>query len=190
MLGLYQPTSGSVLIDGVDINQIDPATLRRNVGYVPQDVVLFYGSVKDNITFAAPFANDAALLRAADVAGVTEFVHPSAQGFDRHVGERGEGLSGGQRQAISIARALLLDPPVLMMDEPTNSLDNKSEETFKSKLEMVLGEKTFLLVTHRASLLTLVPRLIVLDGGRVVADGPKEQVLQALAGGKINAAKR
>jgi ATP-binding cassette, subfamily C, bacterial LapB len=190
VLGLYQPTSGSVLIDGVDINQIDPATLRRNVGYVPQDVVLFYGSVKDNITFAAPYANDAALLRAADVAGVTEFVHPSAQGFDRHVGERGEGLSGGQRQAISIARALLLDPPVLMMDEPTNSLDNKSEETFKSKLEMVLGEKTFLLVTHRASLLTLVPRLIVLDGGRVVADGPKEQVLQALAGGRINAAKR
>lgn len=190
VLGLYQPNSGSVLIDGVDINQIDPATLRKNIGYVPQDVVLFFGSVKDNITFAAPYANSTALLRAAEVAGVTEFVHPSSQGFDRHVGERGEGLSGGQRQAVSIARALLLDPPVLMMDEPTNSLDNKSEESFKSKLESVVSDKTFLLVTHRASLLTLVPRLIVLDGGRVVADGPKEQVLQALAGGKINAAKR
>jgi len=190
ILGLYQPTDGSVLIDGIDINQIDPATLRRNIGYVPQDVVLFYGSVKENIIFPAPYAGDAAMLRAAEIAGVTEFVHPSAQGFDLHVGERGEGLSGGQAQTVAIARALLLDPPMLVMDEPTNSLDNRSEENFKSKVDGVLNGKTLLLVTHRASLLTLVPRLIVVDGGRIVADGPKEQVLQALAGGKINVAKR
>jgi ATP-binding cassette subfamily C protein LapB len=99
-------------------------------------------------------------------------------------------LSGGQRQTVAVARALLLDPPVLIMDEPTNALDNRSEETFKSKLDKTLPGKTFLLVTHRASLLTLVPRLIVLDGGRVVADGPKEQVMQALSGGKISVAKR
>lgn len=190
VLGLYKPSSGSILIDGVDINQIDPAVLRRSIGYVPQDVVLFYGTVKENILFSAPYADDAAMVRAAEIAGVTEFVHPSAQGFDLRIGERGEGLSGGQRQTVAVARALLLDPPVLIMDEPTNALDNRSEETFKTKLDKALPGKTFLLVTHRASLLTLVPRLIVLDGGRVVADGPKEQVMQALSGGKISVAKR
>jgi ATP-binding cassette subfamily C protein LapB len=190
ILGLYKPSSGSILIDGVDVNQIDPATLRRNIGYVPQDIVLFFGTVKENILFPAPYADDAAMVRAAEIAGVTEFVHPSAQGFDLHVGERGEGLSGGQRQTVAIARALLLDPPILVMDEPTNSLDNRSEENFKAKLAKAIEGKTFLLVTHRASLLTLVPRLIVLDGGRVVADGPKEQVMQALAGGRVSVAKR
>ena len=190
VLGLYTPSSGSILVDGVDVNQIDPATLRKNIGYVPQDVVLFYGTVKENIMFSAPFADDAAMLRAAEIAGVTEFVHPSAKGFDLHIGERGEGLSGGQRQTVAIARALLLNPPVLIMDEPTNALDNRSEEQFKRKLEQAIQGKTFMLVTHRASLLTLVPRLIVLDNGRVVADGPKDQVMQALSGGKINVAKR
>ena len=189
ILGLYKPTSGSILVDGVDVSQIDPATLRRNIGYVPQDIVLFFGTVKENILFAAPYADDAAMLRAAEIAGVTEFIHPSEQGFDLAIGERGEGLSGGQRQTVAIARALLLDPPVLIMDEPTNALDNRSEENFKTRLGNTLGGKTFVLVTHRASLLTLVPRLIVLDGGKIVADGPKEQVMQALAGGKINVAK-
>ena len=189
ILGLYKPTTGSILVDGVDVNQIDPATLRRNIGYVPQDIVLFFGTVKENILFAAPYADDAAMLRAAEIAGVTEFIHPSEQGFDLPIGERGEGLSGGQRQAVAIARSLLLDPPVLIMDEPTNALDNRSEENFKGRLANSLSGKTFVLVTHRASLLTLVPRLIVLDGGKVVADGPKEQVMQALAGGKINVAK-
>ena len=190
VLALYKPSSGSILIDGVDINQIDPATLRKNIGYVPQDVVLFYGTVKENILFSAPYAEDAAMLRAAEIAGVTEFVHPAAQGFDLRIGERGEGLSGGQRQTVAIARALLLEPPVLIMDEPTNALDNRSEENFKAKLDKVLAGKTFMLVTHRASLLTLVPRLIVLDNGRIVADGPKEQVMQALSGGRISVAKR
>ncbi len=189
ILGLYKPTTGSILVDGVDVNQIDPATLRRNIGYVPQDIVLFFGTVKENILFAAPYADDAAMLRAAEIAGVTEFIHPSEQGFDLPIGERGEGLSGGQRQTVAIARALLLDPPVLIMDEPTNALDNRSEENFKGRLGNALSGKTFVLVTHRASLLSLVPRLIVLDGGKVVADGPKEQVMQALAGGKINVAK-
>jgi ATP-binding cassette subfamily C protein LapB len=190
ILGMYEPSSGSILIDGVDIKQIDPAMLRRNVGYVPQDIVLFFGTVKENILFAAPYADDSAMLRAAEVAGVTEFVNHAAQGFDLHVGERGEGLSGGQRQTIAIARSLVLDPPIMVMDEPTNSLDNRSEENFKGKLDAALAGKTLLLVTHRASLLTLVPRLIVLDNGKVVADGPKEQVMHALAGGKINVAKR
>jgi ATP-binding cassette subfamily C protein LapB len=190
ILGLYEPSAGSILIDGVDVKQMDPATLRRNIGYVPQDIVLFFGTVKENILFASPYADDAAMIRAAEIAGVTEFVNHAAKGFDLHIGERGEGLSGGQRQTIAIARALVLDPPILVMDEPTNSLDNRSEENFKARLDKALAGRTLLLVTHRASLLTLVPRLIVLDNGKVVADGPKEQVMQALAGGKISVAKR
>jgi ATP-binding cassette subfamily C protein LapB len=190
VLGLYKPSSGSILIDGVDINQIDPATLRRNIGYVPQDIVLFYGSVKENITFAAPYADDSALVRAAEIAGVTEFVHPSAQGFDLHIGERGEGLSGGQRQTVAIARALLLDPPVLIMDEPTNALDNRSRKTSRrsSTRRSPEGRSCSSRTEHRCS--RWRPGLIVLDNGKVVADGPKDQVMQALSGGKISVAKR
>ena len=189
ILGLYKPDTGSILVDGVDVNQIDPATLRRNIGYVPQDIVLFFGTVRQNILYASPYVEDAQMLRAAEIAGVTEFIHPAEQGFDLPIGERGEGLSGGQRQAVAIARALVLDPPMMVMDEPTNSLDNRSEENFKTRLGAAIDGKTFLLVTHRASLLSLVPRLIVMDGGKIVADGPKEQVMQALAGGKINVAR-
>lgn len=189
ILGLYHPTSGAVLIDGVDMEQIDPAELRRNIGYVPQDVVLFYGSVKDNIVMGAPYVGDGAMLRAAEIAGVSDFVNRHPLGFDMRVGERGEGLSGGQKQTIAIARAQLLDPPILLMDEPSNSIDNRSEEIFKSRLEKTLEHKTLILVTHRATLLTLVNRLIVIDTGAVVADGPKDQVLAALADGRINVAK-
>lgn len=188
LLGLYQPTEGSIWIDGIDLQQLDPADLRRNVGYVPQDVTLFFGTVKDNIVLGAPYVDDAAMLKAAEISGVSEFVHRHPKGFDMPIGERGEGLSGGQRQSISIARALLLDPPILMMDEPSNSLDNRSEEAFKARLAGNLADRTLIIVTHRASLLTLVNRLIVMDNGRVIADGPKEQVLEALSGGRVNVA--
>ncbi|MCX7164211.1 MAG: type I secretion system permease/ATPase [Rhodocyclales bacterium] len=189
LLGLYEPGEGSIWIDGVDMQQIDPADLRRNVGYVAQDVVLFHGSLKDNIVLGAPYVDDHAVLRAADISGVAEFANRHPKGFDLPVGERGEGLSGGQRQSIAIARALLLDPPILMMDEPSNSLDNRSEESFKAKLSENLAGHTLVLVTHRASLLSLVTRLIVMDNGRIIADGPKEQVLSALSGGRVHAAK-
>jgi ATP-binding cassette subfamily C protein LapB len=187
LLGLYQPNEGSVWIDGIDLQQIDPANLRRNIGHVPQDVTLFFGTVKDNIVLGAPYVDDAAMLRAADISGVSEFVSRHPKGFDLQVGERGEGLSGGQRQSIAIARALLLDPPIVMMDEPSNSLDNRSEEAFKSRLLPHLRDCTLVLVTHRASLLSLVNRLIVMDNGRIIADGPKEQVLEALSGGRVHA---
>ena len=189
LLGLYQPTEGSIWIDGIDLQQIDPADLRRNVGHVPQDLTLFFGNVKDNIVLGAPYVDDAAMLRAAEISGVSEFVQRHPKGFDMPIGERGEGLSGGQRQSIAIARALLLDPPILILDEPSNSLDNRSEETFKTKLASHIQNQTLIIVTHRASLLTLVNRLIVLDNGRIIADGPKEQVLEALSGGRLNAAK-
>jgi ATP-binding cassette subfamily C protein LapB len=176
-----------VLIDGTDLRQIDPAELRRNVGCVLQDVFLFHGSVRDNITLGAPFADDQAVLRAARVAGVEDFVARHPLGFDLNVGERGESLSGGQRQAIAVARALLLEPPILVLDEPTSAMDNGAESRFKHRLGEILAGKTLVLVTHRASVLSLVERLIVLDGGRVVADGPKDDVLKALAAGRIRA---
>lgn len=187
VLGLYQSTEGEVLIDGTEINQLDPAALRRNIGYVPQDIILFYGSVKDNIVFAAPFADDKAILNAARISGVMDFVSRHPQGFDMPVGERGEKLSGGQRQAIAIARALLLNPPILILDEPTNMMDNKTEENFKQSLKESAQGKTMLLVTHKGSLLSLVDRLILLDNGKIIADGPRDLVLKALAEGKLHA---
>jgi len=190
LMGLYDPSEGSIWIDGIDLKQIDPADLRRNIGYMPQDVMLFFGSVRDNIVLGAPYVDDAAMLRAAEVAGVTEFANRHPMGFDMPVGERGEALSGGQRQSVATARALLLTPPILVFDEPSNSLDNRSEENFKSRLAGQLQERTLILVTHRASLLTLVDRLIVMDGGRIIADGPKAQVLESLSGGKINGVKQ
>ncbi|MGE5770051.1 MAG: ATP-binding cassette domain-containing protein [Betaproteobacteria bacterium] len=187
LLGLYQPLSGSVWIDGLDMSQMDPADIRFNTGYVPQEVYLFFGSVRDNIMMGSNFQDDEAMLRAAEVSGVLDFVRNHPNGLDMQIGERGERLSGGQRQAIVVARALLGNPPLLLMDEPTNSLDNRSEEMFKARLAAHLTpQNTLLLVTHRASLLSLVDRLIVLEGGRIVADGPKQHVLNALSGGKLN----
>jgi ATP-binding cassette, subfamily C, bacterial LapB len=187
VLGLYAPDQGALLIDGTDLRQIDPADLRRNIGCVLQDVFLFHGSLRDNIALGAPFADDQAVLRAAQIAGVEDFVARHPQGFDLNVGERGESLSGGQRQAVAIARALLLDPPILVLDEPTSAMDNGAENRFKQRLGEILAGKSLVLVTHRASVLSLVERLIVLDAGRVVADGPRDGVLKALAAGRIRA---
>jgi ATP-binding cassette, subfamily C, bacterial LapB len=187
VLGLYEPDQGAVLIDGTDLRQIDPADLRRSIGCVLQDVCLFQGTIRDNIALGAPFVDDRALLRAARIAGVEDFVARHPLGFDLNVGERGERLSGGQRQAVAVARALLLDPPILVLDEPSSAMDNGAEGRLKQRLEEILPGKTLLLVTHRASLLTLVERLIVLDGGRMVADGPRHDVLNALAAGRIRA---
>ena len=184
-VGLYQPAEGSILIDGTDIRQIDPADLRRNMAYVAQDNYLFFGSVRDNIAFGAPHIDDQTILRAANVAGVTDFLRTHPHGFDLQVGERGMGLSGGQRQSVAIARSLLLDPPIILLDEPTSHMDNSSEAMFKNRLGQVLPGKTLILVTHRSSMLTLVDRLLIVDGGKIVADGPKEEVLAALKKGQI-----
>ncbi len=185
VLGLYEPDEGSVLIDGIDVRQLDPADLRRNIGCVPQDVVLFQGSIRENITLGAPFVDDAAVLRAAAIAGVEDFVGRHPAGYDLNVGERGEMLSGGQRQSIAIARALLLDPPILLMDEPTSAMDNGAESRFMQRLAREVTGKTLVLVTHRASLLALVDRLVVMESGRIVADGPKDKILKALASGQL-----
>jgi ATP-binding cassette subfamily C protein LapB len=188
LIGLYEPAEGAVLMDGTDIRQIDPADLRRNVGYVAQDNYLFFGSVRDNITFGAPHMDDQSVLRAAALAGVTDFLRNHPHGFDLQVGERGMSLSGGQRQAITIARAMLLDPPILVLDEPTSCMDNSSEAALKARLMETLEDKTLVLITHRSSLLSLVNRLIVVDNGKVMADGKKEDVLEALKRGHIRRA--
>jgi ATP-binding cassette subfamily C protein LapB len=188
VLGLYPPTSGAVLIDGIDSRQLDPAELRRAIGFVPQDVTLFYASLRDNIAMGAPFADDAAVLAAAELAGVRDFSDRHPQGLAMAIGERGESLSGGQRQAVAIARAVLNDPPMLILDEPSSSMDHQSEEGLKQRLKLFAAAKTVILVTHRTALLDLVDRLIVLDQGRIVADGPKARVIEALQQGRIGKA--
>jgi ATP-binding cassette subfamily C protein LapB len=165
------------------------ADLRHRVGYVSQDLQLFYGSIRENISFGAPYADGQAILRAANLAGVTDFVRGHPAGFDWQVGERGANLSGGQRQAVAIARALLLDPEILILDEPTSAMDNAAEAQFRQRLGSVLNGKTLLLCTHRTSMLELVDRVVVMDGGKVVADGPKADVLKALRDGKVAAAR-
>lgn len=190
ILGLYEPSEGAVLIDGIDIKQIDPADLRRSVGYVPQDPVLFYGSLKYNLTMGAPFAEDAHMLEAARTAGIDEFVAKHPDGYDMMIGERGDSLSGGQRQSVAIARALINNPPVLLLDEPSSNMDNQTEAALKRRLRVAAQDKTLILITHRMSLLELVDRLIVIDGSRIVADGPKEQVVDALKQGRIASSRR
>ncbi len=185
MLGLYQPTEGAVLLDGVDLRQLDPADLRRNVGYVEQDTLLFYGSLRENIALRAPYADDLAVVTAAEAGGLAEFVNRHPEGYDMVIGERGASLSGGQRQGVAIARAMLLDPPVLLLDEPTSSMDFTSESQFKENLKKFMEQKTMVLVTHRVSLIDLADRMIVIDDGRVVKDGPRQEVIESLQAGRV-----
>ena len=185
LVGLHHAQAGNVLVDGIDTRQIDPSDLRRNIGYMPQNVVLFAGTVGQNLKMGAPYTDDAAMLRAVQLVGLDEHINRHPQGFDMPVGERGDALSGGQKQSVALARALLTDPPVILLDEPTAAMDMGSEEQFKARLARVLEGRTLIVVTHRESMLTLVDKLVVVDGGRVVAAGPKADVLQALAQGKV-----
>jgi ATP-binding cassette subfamily C protein LapB len=188
MLGLYQPSEGAVCMDGIDLRQLDPADLRRNVGYVGQESMLFYGTLRENIAIGAPYATDAAIIHAADVAWLTPFVNRHPKGFDMLIGERGESLSGGQRQQVAIARAMLMDPPVLLFDEPTSAMDFSTETAFKDRLRHYAAHQTLVIVTHRTSLIDLASRIIVVDDGRIVADGPRDKVIQALQSGQVGKA--
>jgi ATP-binding cassette subfamily C protein LapB len=180
--GLYYANEGEVLIDGIDIRQYHPYEVRRAVGLVVQEADLFQGSVKENILIGKPDAGDEELIEAAKLAGVDDFVSQHPMGYDMPVGERGSALSGGQRQAIALARVLIDKPTVLMLDEPTSSMDHQSERRFLSQMrDAISPDQTVLVATHRHSLLDLVDRLLVIDQGRIVADGPKANVLKALA---------
>ncbi|MCY1280949.1 Toxin RTX-I translocation ATP-binding protein [compost metagenome] len=188
IVGLYQADSGSLLVDGTDIRQLDVSELRHNIGYVPQDIQLFSGTLRDNLVSGARYVEDELVLQAAELSGVHEFARLHPQGYELQVGERGQNLSGGQRQNVALARALLLDPPILLLDEPTSSMDNPGEERLKERLTGMIANKTLLLVTHRASMLSLVDRLLIIDRGRVIADGPKDAVMEALKKGQISVA--
>ncbi len=188
-MGLYQPTEGSIMIDGIDLRQLDPSELRSRVGYVPQDVTLFYGSLRENLTLANPQASDAALVRAVEIANLAEFVNRHPQGFDMQIGERGDSLSGGQRKSVALARAMVHEPPILLMDEPTGSMDHSTEVAVKQQLKGVVEGRTWMVVTHRNALLELVDRIIVVDNGKLVADGPRDSVVQALQQGRIGKAQ-
>lgn len=175
--GLYEPTEGSVLLDNTDLRQIDPSDVRSHIGVVMQEVLLFQGSVRDNIAMGAPFADDAMILEAAKLAGVHEFVSRHPQGYDWMVGERGQALSGGQRQAIGLARALITNPRILILDEPTSMMDMQAEKMFMHRLGTVLADKTMILITHRPTLLSLVNRVVILGNGKIVKDESKDDVL-------------
>ena len=181
-VGFYRPLEGAVKFGGVDIRQMDTVALRSRVGYVAQDNYLFYGTVRENISFGALEADDRMILRAANIAGVTDFVKNHPAGFGMPVGERGMSLSGGQRQSVAIARALLHDPDILILDEPSSNMDNAAEHNLKMRLQNAFGkDKTLILITHRFSMLTLVDRLIIIDDGKILADGPRDQVLRAIS---------
>lgn len=186
VLGFYPIDSGTILIDGIDISQLDPAELRRNINYVPQDVTLFRGDVRENIAYRAPYVEDSEVLRAAKLAGVDDFIKTHPAGYSLPINEGGTSLSGGQRQSIGVARALLLQAPIYLFDEPTNAMDAKTEQTMIERLKKNTLPNTSIVVTHKMSLLQLVDRLIVMNNGKIIADGPKSTVLEALKTGRIN----
>ncbi|GAB1137284.1 MAG: type I secretion system permease/ATPase [Shewanella algae] len=184
LLGLFQPQQGSIRLDDTEISQINPMNVRRNIGCVPQDVTLFFGSIRDNIALGRPQISDAEVLSAASRAGVTGFTQQDPAGLERQIGEGGQQLSGGQRQAIAIARAFLGNPQVLVLDEPTSSMDNRSELYIKRQLQSLSASQTLVLITHKMGMLNVVDRLIVMEKGKIIADGPRDEVLERLRKGE------
>lgn len=185
LLHLYEPSEGSILLDGIDIKQIDPADLRKNISYVSQDITLFKGSVKDNIAYRSTRSSDEQMIRASVISGADEFIRKHPLGYEMPIGERGMGLSGGQRQSIGIARALLFESPIIIMDEPTNAMDQLSENRLIANLKSYLEDKTALLITQKNTILPLVDRIIVMNEGQVYLDGPRDQVIAKLSGGVV-----
>lgn len=181
ILGLYEPEDGLVLIDGIDVRQLDPDSLRQQIGSALQEPILLSGTVRENIRLDRPHVDDEEMLRASQVAGSHEFMGRIANGYDLSLADRGEGLSGGQRQAICIARALAGKPPVLIFDEPTSAMDAATEQQLIDRLEGETAGRTVVIVSHRINLLKLVDRLVVISGGRVTQDGPRDEVLKALS---------
>ena len=174
--GLIEPEEGAILIDGVDLRQIDPSDVRRNIGIMLQETWLFSGSVKENLQMGFYEYDDTHILNIAKVSGVDDFVSSHPQGYDLELKERGEGLSGGQRQSINLARALLHEPSLLILDEPTSSMDTGTEKGVIARLKQWSGDRTVIMVTHRNTLLELADRVLVIDQGQVVADTTPERL--------------
>ena len=180
LLSLYVPNEGAILVDNIDTKQLDPTELRKNIAYVSQDVLLFNGTVKENIVYRLPHIDDEKIIEAATVSGVMDFINKHPKGFDMPVGERGAFLSGGQRQSIAIARAILQDYPIVLLDEPTSAMDSSTEAKFIKSIKEYLKGKTMILVTHKTSLLSLADRVIVMEDGQIVLDGKKDYVVEKL----------
>lgn len=185
ILGLYPPADGLVMVDGTDLRQIDPATLRAQMGVAMQDSVLMTGTVRENIGLGRRGIDDAEMLRASELSGTHQFMGQIANGYDLKLADRGEGLSGGQRQSIAIARALAGRPQMLVFDEPSASMDTQTEQSLIDRLQSEVQGRTMILVTHRPPLLQLVQRIIVMDRGRIVMDGPRDTVMQNLTRPKV-----
>jgi ATP-binding cassette subfamily C protein LapB len=186
LLGLYQPSQGSIQFDGLNYQQIHPSDLRKNIGYLPQDIVLFHGTIRDNILFGTRQVTEYQLIRAVQLSGVSIFTDQNSQGLDQQVGESGNALSRGQRQSIALARAILNSPQILLLDEPTASLDARAEKQFIRSIHATAKDRTMLLITHKMDLLKLVDRILVLDKGKLIIDGPKDEVLAKLKGNQLN----
>lgn len=181
LMGFQRPTDGSISISGIELSQLDPAELRRNIGYVPQDPGLLYGTLRSNLLAGCPWVEDYKLLEAIDIAGLGNFIRSLPRGIDQPVSENGNSLSGGQKQAVSLARALIVEPELLLFDEPTSAMDSGSERRLIEKLRAYLdgdSMRTLLVATHKRSILSLVDRVIVMEDGKVIADGPKQQVVR------------
>lgn len=185
IMNLLEPSSGTIYFDDIDQNNLDLTLLRQRIGYVPQDVTLFFGTLRDNITFGSSNVEDGDLIRAIEISGIDELIKPQLGGYDSQIHEGGRNLSGGQRRLIAIARAVLLNPTVMLLDEPSHSMDNQTEAFIKTKLTPYVQNKTLIIMTHRVSMLSMVDRIIILDAGKVIMDGPRDAVLQALAQGQV-----
>jgi ATP-binding cassette, subfamily C, bacterial LapB len=181
VLGLYPPAEGLVLVDGTEVRQLDAARMRRHIGSVLQDTVLLSGTVRDNITLARDHIDDEELLRAARLSGTHDFMGRLANGYELKLADRGESLSGGQRQSIAVARALAGKPSILLLDEPTSAMDNQTEMALIDRLQNELADRTALIITHRLPLLKLVSRIILMEQGKVIADGPRDAVLKQIS---------
>lgn len=188
LVGLYRTSGGSISLCGIDIRQLSPSELRSRVAMVSQDARMMYGTLRDNLLLGSPCASDQEMMAVAEMTGVNTIAASHPKGYGMPIGERGETLSGGQKQAISLARALLAKPDVLLLDEPTSGMDMGSERMVLEALSGVISNRTVIIVTHRPAILKYVDRVIVMDEGLIVADGEKQKVLSLLNSGKVPAA--
>lgn len=179
--GMQTPNQGKIKLDGVELGLIDPADVRRDMGLLNQNAHLFFGTVRENLTLGAPLANDDDILQALRITGALAFVQEKKEGLDHLILEGGVGFSGGQKQALLLARLLLRQPNILLLDEPTAAIDDVSEKQLIDHLKMWLGHRTLVVATHRRAVLELVDRIIVVNDGKIVMDGPRDQILNQSA---------
>ena len=178
LLRFYDPQAGQVCLDGVDLRQADPAAVRARIGLVPQDPVIFAANARENILYARPDADEEQLYAAADAGHATEFIKALPEGFDTYLGQRGVRLSGGQRQRLSLARAILANPPILLLDEATSSLDAESERAVQNALESLMTDRTTIVIAHRLATVLKADRIVVMEQGAVVETGRHEELVE------------